>query len=69
MVKLRIEIQINLILKKKKNKSVNDLNFTPTFFDKEMNINFVSHLNINIYTNRSNNQYSFYNDENNNKNN
>ena len=61
--------RFNLSEKKKKNKSVNDLNFTPTFFDKEMNINFVSHLNINIYTNRSNNQYSFYNDENNNKNN
>ena len=59
----------NLSEKKKKNKSVNDLNFVPTFFDKEMNLNFVSHLNINIYTSRSNNQFSFNYDENKDKNN
>ena len=53
----------NLSEKKQPNKSVHDLNFNQTFFDKDMKLNFVSHLNIN---NGKNNQGSgsLYSDEN-----
>ena len=32
---------------KKKNIKIHELNFNPTFFDKDIKANFVSHLNIN----------------------
>ena len=44
----------NLSDKKKDNKSVNDLNFNPTFFDKEIKDNFISHLNLDVSKNNSN---------------
>ena len=51
----------NLSDRKPKDKSVNDLNFNQTFFDKDMNKNFVSHLNIHI---DKNNQGSIFSEEN-----
>ena len=47
--------------RKEKEKSIHDLNFNPTFFDKEMKSSFVSHLNIN--TDRIDHD-SLYSDEN-----
>ena len=38
----------NLSEKKDKNKSVKNLNSSTTFFDKDIQTNFISHLNINL---------------------
>ena len=44
----------NLNDKKENDKSVNNLNFNPTFFDKGFNDNFVSHLNLDSSKNNDN---------------
>jgi hypothetical protein len=51
----------NLSERKEKEKSIHDLNFNPTFFDKDIKSNFISHLNINA---GENNNGSLYSDEN-----